>query len=61
MVQGEYIIDQSSRSFHQRDIVSIINDLKKDYGVIIMSEFQFPIEPTHNIVTIAVAWPQADI
>ena len=61
MVQGEYIIDQSSRSFHQRDIVSIINDLKKDYGVIIMSEFQFPIEHTHNKDTIAVAWPQADI
>ena len=61
MVQGEYIIDQSSRSFHQRDIVSIINDLKKDYGVIIMSEFQFPIEPTHNKDNIAVAWPQADI
>ena len=61
IVQGDFIIDQSSRSFHQSYIVDIINNLKKDYGVIIMCEFQFPIEPTDKKDAIPVAWPQADI
>ena len=59
-VQGEYIIDQSSRSFHQRDIVEVINNLRKDYGVIIMSEFQFVVDPPDSNM-IPCAWPQADI
>ena len=58
-VQGEYIIDPSSRSFHQRHIVEIINDLRKDYGVIIMSEFQFPVDTDTS--KIPCAWPQTDI
>ena len=36
-----FIFDPTSRSFNVSDIASIINDLKKDYTVIIMSEFQF--------------------
>tara|TARA_E500000331_G_scaffold259044_1_gene249905 strand:- start:2052 stop:3080 length:1029 start_codon:yes stop_codon:yes gene_type:complete len=36
-----YIFDPSSRSFNVTDISEIINDLKKDYAVVIMSEFQF--------------------
>ena len=36
-----YIFDPTSRSFNISDISAIINDLKKDYTVIIMSEFQF--------------------
>jgi len=60
-VKGEYIIDQSSRSFHQRDIVEVINNLRKDYGVIIMSEFQFPIDVEGQKDLIPCAWPQADI
>ena len=60
-VQGEFIIDQSSRSFHQRDIVEIINNLRKDYGVIIMSEFQFPIDIEGEKDLVPCAWPQADI
>jgi len=36
-----YIFDPSSRSFNVSDIAEIINDLKKDYAVIIMSEFPF--------------------
>ena len=59
-VQGEFIIDQSSRSFHQRDIVEVINNLRKDYGVIIMSEFQFVVDPPESNM-IPCAWPQADI
>ena len=36
-----FIFDPTSRSFNISDISAIINDLKKDYTVIIMSEFQF--------------------
>ena len=35
-----YIFDPTSRSFNVSDI-SIINNLKKDYCVIVMSEFKF--------------------
>lgn len=41
---GEFIVDPSSRSFHLNDIVEIINDLKKEYTVILMSEFPIPLE-----------------
>ena len=57
-VQGDFIIDQSSRSFHQSYIVDIINDLRKDYGVIMMSEFQFPYG---DMSKDQIAWPQTDI
>ena len=36
-----YIFDPSSRSFNVGDIGKIVTDLKKDYAVIIMSEFSF--------------------
>jgi len=36
-----YIFDPSSRSFNLGDISTIINNLKKDYAVVIMSEFGF--------------------
>jgi hypothetical protein len=58
-VRGDYIIDPSSRSFHQSYIVDIINNLREDYGVIIMSEFQFPIDVDES--KIPCAWPQGDI
>ncbi len=60
-VKGDFIIDQSSRSFHQSYIVDIINDLRKDYGVVIMSEFQFPIDPPKAKDMQPVGWPQCDI
>lgn len=41
---GEFIVDPSSRSFHLTDIVEIINELKKEYGVIIMTEFPIALE-----------------
>ena len=41
---GGYIFDPTSRSFNVGDISKIINDLKKDYTVIVMSEFPFEIE-----------------
>jgi hypothetical protein len=45
---GEFIIDPSSRSFHLNDIVEIINELKKEYGVILMSEFPIALEETDS-------------
>ena len=33
------IVDPSSRSFAQTDLIEIVNSLKKEYGIIIMSEF----------------------
>jgi hypothetical protein len=45
---GEFIIDPSSRSFHLNDIVEIVNELKKEYGVILMSEFPIALEETET-------------
>lgn len=41
---GEFVVDPSSRSFHLNDLVEIVNELKKEYGVIIMSEFPVALE-----------------
>ena len=41
---GEFIVDPSSRSFHLNDIVEIINELKKEYAVVLMNEFPIPLE-----------------
>tara|TARA_B100001250_G_scaffold75392_1_gene61686 strand:- start:1493 stop:2524 length:1032 start_codon:yes stop_codon:yes gene_type:complete len=39
-----YIFDPTSRSLNVSDVSTIVNDLKKDYAVIIMSEFPFDVE-----------------
>ena len=44
MDEGGYIFDPTSRSFSLGDISKIINELKKDYCVIVMSEFPFQTE-----------------
>lgn len=54
---GEFVIDPSSRSFHLTNIVDIINELKKEYAVIVMSEFPIPLEETDS-GKYAVAMPQ---
>lgn len=41
---GSFIIDPTSRSFQLNNIVDIINILKKEYGIIVMSEIQIPLE-----------------
>jgi len=41
---GEMLIDSSSRSFHLIDIIEIINELKKEYAIILMSEFPVALE-----------------
>jgi len=38
----ESLIDQTSRSFRAEDMLDIANQLKQDYGVIIMSELPLP-------------------
>lgn len=40
----DFIVDATSRSFGLNQIVEIINKLKKDYAIIIMSEIHFPLE-----------------
>ena len=39
MANHGMIVDPSSRSFAQTDLIDIVNSLKKEYGVIVMSEF----------------------
>jgi hypothetical protein len=43
---GDFIIDNTSRSFQLNNVISIIDILKKEYGVIIMSEI--PLKLTDN-------------
>jgi|TARA_R110000851_G_scaffold109428_2_gene231723 hypothetical protein len=54
---GDFIIDATSRSFQLNNIVEIINILKKEYGVIIMSEIPVPLEEKEN-TKYPVAQPQ---
>lgn len=41
-VEGNFIIDTSGRSFEIANVYSIIEELKKDYGVILMSSIDIP-------------------
>ena len=41
-VQGNFIIDSSGRSFELTNVVEIIKELQKDYGIIIMSQVPIP-------------------
>lgn len=52
---GDFVIDGTSRSFHLNDVVRIVKDLRKDYAVIIMSEFPVTVEDNP---TIPIAIPQ---
>ncbi len=57
-IGDDFIADITSRSFPLNAIVEIINELKKDYGVIIMSEIHFPLEENEEKAKIKVARPQ---
>ena len=50
---GEFIADPTSRSMALTGVVDIINALKKDYGVIVMSEIHFPTEENEDKYPIA--------
>jgi len=41
---GEMVVDPSSRSMHLNNAIEIINELKKEYAVILMSEFPIALE-----------------
>ena len=55
---GEFMADPTSRSMSLAGVCDIINQLKKDYAVIIMSEFHFPLEENENNSKHQVARPQ---
>ena len=55
---GDFIADSTSRSMSLVNVVDIINDLKKDYGVIVMSEIQFPVEENEEKSKYKIARPQ---
>lgn len=57
-IGNDFIADATSRSFSLSSIVDIINELKRDYGVIIMSEIQFPLEKDEDKSKYKVARPQ---
>lgn len=48
--EGQYVIDESGRSFETEDIFQIVEELNKDYGVIIMGEIKIPNLPKGVIV-----------
>jgi hypothetical protein len=50
-ISGKYVIEESGRSFEIDDIVNIIKQLKKNYGIILMSEFKLPLDEPLGIMT----------
>ena len=42
--EGEFIIDDSGRSFEVKDIISIVQELSKHAGVIMMTNVQIPVQ-----------------
>lgn len=57
---GEFIVDPTSRSMNLVNTVDIINDLKKDYSVIVMSEIHFPVEENEDKSKYKIARPQIE-
>ena len=54
---SDFIIDRTSRSFSLNNVVEIINQFKKDYAIIIMSEIHFPLEENEEKSKYKVARP----
>lgn len=52
--QSNFIFDTSGRSFELADAVKIVDELKKDYGIILMSQIGIP----QLVENQSVAWPQ---
>ena len=50
--------DPSSRSMPLTGVCDIINQLKKDYAVIVMSEFHFSVEEDEDKTKFPIARPQ---
>lgn len=45
---GEFVVDPGSRSMHLSNVIEIVNTLKKEYAVIMMSEFPVAFEENEN-------------
>jgi hypothetical protein len=54
----EFVIDGTSRSFTLNDTVYLVNQLKKEYAVIVMSEFPVVFEEPDTQIKNPVAVPQ---
>ena len=52
-LNGEFIIDSSGRSFDLKDIYTILEELSKDYAVIVMSTIDIPPK-NDNILNVAI-------
>ena len=55
---GDFVADGSSRSMSLVNTVEIINQLKKDYAVIVMSEIHFPVEENEEKSKHKIARPE---
>ncbi len=55
---GDFVADGSSRSMSLVNTVEVINQLKKDYAVIVMSEIHFPVEENEEKSKYKIARPQ---
>lgn len=45
---GDFLVDATSRSFQLNNIIDIINELKKEYGIIVMSEHPVIVDDSPN-------------
>jgi len=50
---GEFIVDPSSRSFELQNIINIIQGLRKEYAIIMMSELKIPLPTDENNIIAA--------
>ena len=48
--EGNYILDESGRSFETEDIIQLVEELNKDYAVIMMGELKIPGLPKGVVV-----------
>ena len=55
---GDFVADGSSRSMSLVNTVEVINQLKKDYAVIVMSEIHFPVEENEEKTKYKIARPE---
>jgi hypothetical protein len=51
--QANFIYDTSGRSFELADALKVIDELKKDYGILLMSQINIPATEDQSV-----AWPQ---
>lgn len=47
--EGNFIWDTSGRSFELKDIFQIVEELSKDYGIIMMSQHKIPTDRVMNV------------